>query len=231
MNDTMCLTRAERKQRMIAAEPVYGRGEDLFNAVSHIVGGGVGLIVLGVLLGAVAQDPTPNKYAAAVVYSVTIIILYTMSAIYHFLPAGAAKRVFRVFDHCTIFLLIAGSYTPFCLLPFWGSVWGYAILGVEWGLTTIGITFNAINMRWKAVKVISMIAYVVMGWMIIAAVPLLLKTVSAACFAWLLAGGVAYTSGLIFFALGRNHKYMHGVWHVFVLAGTICQFVSILMLM
>lgn len=212
-------------------EPMYGRGEDLFNAVSHIVGGALGVAFCIALCIVASYDPTVNKFVAAGVYSFSIVVLYTMSALYHFFPQGRAKRVFRIFDHCTIFLLIAGCYTPFCLLTFWGSAWGYAILAVEWGLAVLGITFNAINMRWKAVKVLSMIAYVVMGWMIIPAVPLLLKSVSLACFAWLLAGGLAYTIGIIFFALGKNRKYMHCIWHIFVLAGSICQFVSVLMLM
>ncbi len=212
-------------------EPMYGRGEDLFNAVSHIVGGALGVAFCIALCIVASYDPTVNKFVAAGVYSFSIVVLYTMSALYHFFPQGRAKRVFRIFDHCTIFLLIAGCYTPFCLLTFWGSAWGYAILAVEWGLAVLGITFNAINMRRKAVKVLSMIAYVVMGWMIIPAVPLLLKSVSLACFAWLLAGGLAYTIGIIFFALGKNRKYMHCIWHIFVLAGSICQFVSVLMLM
>lgn len=213
------------------AEPLYGKGEELFNAISHIVGGGLGLIFLAVLLAAASREPTYGKYVSATVYSLSVIALYTMSALYHFLPQGRAKRVFRIFDHCTIFILIAGCYTPFCLIPFAGTVSGNVILGVEWGLALLGITFNGINMRWKAVKVLSMVAYVVMGWMIIPAVPLLLATVSPACFAWLLAGGISYTVGIVFFALGKNHKYMHCVWHLFVLAGSACQFVSVLMLM
>lgn len=212
-------------------EPMYGRGEDLFNAVSHIVGGALGVAFCIALCIVASYNPTVNKFVSAGVYSFSIVVLYTMSALYHFFPQGRAKRVFRIFDHCTIFLLIAGCYTPFCLLAFWGSAWGYVILAVEWGLAVLGITFNAINMRRKAVKVLSMIAYVVMGWMIIPAVPLLLKSVSLACFAWLLAGGLAYTIGIIFFALGKNRKYMHCIWHIFVLAGSICQFVSVLMLM
>ncbi|MGN0817745.1 MAG: hemolysin III family protein, partial [Candidatus Coproplasma sp.] len=129
--------------------------------------------------------------------------------------------------HCTIFLLIAGCYTPFCLIPLWGTTMGTVILAVEWGLAVLGITFNAINMHWKAVKILSQISYVVMGWMIIPAVPLLLSTVSFPCFMWLLAGGIAYTVGIIFFALGKKKKYMHSVWHLFVLLGTIFQFISI----
>lgn len=231
MNEILCAENGLGNKTKIHAEPVYGKGEDLFNAISHVVGAGLGLL-FGIALFIVASfDPSPNKYAAAGVYSLSIIVLYTMSALYHFFPQGRAKRVFRIFDHCTIFLLIAGCYTPFCLIPFWGHTIGYVILGVEWGMAALGITFNAINMRWKAVKILSMIAYVVMGWMIIPAVPLLLTTVSTPCFAWLLAGGLAYTAGLIFFALGKNHAYMHGVWHIFVLAGTVCQFISMLMLM
>ena len=162
MEQTFALEGKRIKHR--EAEPLYGRGEDLFNAISHIVGGGLG-VIFGVLLvvAAALNGATVNKFAAAAVYSFSIIVLYTMSAIYHFFPQGKAKRVFRIFDHCTIFLLIAGCYTPFCLIPFWGTTMGYVILGVEWGMAVLGITFNAINMRWKAVKVLSMIAYVVMG--------------------------------------------------------------------
>lgn len=231
MQQTVSVAGSEPCKKNRPAEPVYGKGEELFNAVSHIVGGGLGVVFCIILFIVASFDPTPNKYAAAGVYSFSIIALYTMSALYHFLPQGKAKRVFRVFDHCTIFVLIAGCYTPFCLLAFWGTTLGYVILGVEWGLAVLGITFNGVNMRWKAVKVLSMISYVVMGWMIIPAVPLLLETVTTACFVWLLVGGIAYTVGIIFFALGKNHAYMHSIWHLFVLAGSICQFVSVLMLM
>ena len=231
MEKTLTAGGAGGRSKIRPAEPVYGKGEDLFNAISHIVGGALGIAILIALFIAASANPTPNKDAAAGIYSLSIIILYTMSALYHFFPQGRAKRLFRIFDHCTIFLLIAGCYTPFCLITFWGTPLGYAILGVEWGLAVLGITFNAINMRWKAVKVLSMIAYVVMGWMIVPAVPMLLSSVSVACFAWLLAGGLSYTFGLIFFALGKNHAYMHCVWHIFVLAGTACQFISIFMLM
>ena len=213
------------------AEPVYGRGEELFNAVSHIVGGGLGA-AFGIVLFVVASlSPSVDKYVSAGVYTFSVIALYTMSALYHFLPQGRAKRVFRVFDHCTIFLLIAGCYTPFCLIALRGTAWGCVILAVEWGLAVPGIALNAVFMRRKAVKALSMAAYVVMGWMIIPAVPALLAAVSPACFACLLAGGLAYTVGIAFFALGKRRAYMHAVWHLFVLAGTSCQFVSVLLLM
>ncbi len=230
MEQTLIANSAHSK-KVRPHDPVYGRGEDLFNAISHIVGGGLGVVFFIILMITASYEATANKFIAAAVYSFSIITLYTMSALYHFFPQGKVKRVFRVFDHCTIFVLIAGCYTPFCLLAFWGTTTGYVMLGVEWGLAILGITFNSINMRWKAVKVLSMIAYVIMGWMIIPVIPLLLQSVTTACFVWLLVGGVAYTVGIIFFALGKNHKYMHCVWHIFVLAGSVCQFVSVMLLL
>ncbi len=217
------LTKEERR-----ALPVYGKGEEIFNAVSHIVGGGLGVVFCIISFIKAAFDPSWNKYLALAVYSFSIIALYTMSALYHFLPKGNAKKVFRIFDHCTIFLLIAGCYTPFCLITFYGEPAGAAVFAAEWVLAILGITFNAVNMHWRAVKVLSNISYLFMGWMIVPLVPQLIGTVSVACFAFLLAGGVAYTVGIIFYALGKKKKYMHSVWHLFVLLGTILQFISIL---
>lgn len=230
MNESVC-TNPYWKISERRAQPLYGRGEEIFNAVSHIVGGGLGVLFCIIALAIASLRPTANKFVAVAVYSFSLVTLYTMSALYHFLPQGRAKRVFRIFDHCTIFLLIAGCYTPFCLIPLWGTPIGTVILAVEWGLALLGITFNAINMHWKAVKILSQISYVVMGWMIIPAVPTLLHVVPLSCFLWLLAGGIAYTVGILFFALGRKKKYMHSVWHLFVLAGTVFQFVSILYLL
>lgn len=230
MADSICIN-SNLNGKINRKQPVYGKGEEIFNAVSHIVGGGLGIIFCIVAFIFASFEPTANKYAAVAVYSFSVVTLYTMSALYHFLPQGRAKRVFRIFDHCTIFLLIAGCYTPFCLIPLWGTTIGTVILSVEWGLAVLGITFNAINMHWKAVKILSQVSYVVMGWMIIPAVPLLLKSVSLACFIWLLVGGIAYTVGIIFFALGKKKKYMHSVWHLFVLLGTIFQFISIMLIL
>ena len=210
-------------------EPMYGRGEDLFNAVSHIVGGALGVAFCIALCIVASYNPTVNKFVSAGVYSFSIVVLYTMSALYHFFPQGRAKRVFRIFDHCTIFLLIAGCYTPFCLLTFWGSAWGYAILAVEWGLAVLGITFNAINMRWKAVKVLSMIAYVVMGWMIIFSYNSISTLLAKTGLILLITGGISYTIGAIFCGLGTKKKYFHSIFHFFVLLGSTLQFFSILL--
>ena len=213
------------------AQPTYGKGAELFNAVSHIVGGAFGILFAVIAFYVAAQNPAPNKYVAVAIYSASIVVLYTMSALYHFLPQGRAKRVFRIFDHCTIFLLIAGCYTPFCLITFWSEPVGKIIFGVEWGLVAIGITFNAVNMNWKAVKILSQISYVIMGWMVVLVVGRLIERVSLACFLWLLAGGVFYTVGIVFYALGKKKDYMHCIWHLFVLLGTVFQFISILFIL
>lgn len=218
---------AKRKFNM----PVYTKGEELFNAISHIVGGGLGILFSIVAFIVASQSPTAEKMVAVSIYSLSVITLYTMSALYHFLPNGRAKRVFRIFDHCTIYLLIAGCYTPFCLILFWTEPIGKIIFFTEWGIAVLGVVFNAINMNWKAVKVLSQISYVVMGWMIVFVFPALLARVTLSCVAFLLAGGICYTVGILFYALGKTKKYMHCVWHMFVLAGSILQFFSILMLL
>lgn len=209
-------------------EPMYGRGEDLFNAISHTVGAALGIIFAVIAFLMVSRNPSTLAYIAVSIYSFSVITLYAMSALYHFLPQGTAKRIFRVFDHCTIFLLIAGTYTPYCLIVFWAQPIGKVMFAIEWVLAVVGITLNAVNMRKKAVKVFSMISYVIMGWLVAVAIPQLLSLVPFACFAFLLAGGIAYTVGIIFYALGKNRKYMHCVWHVFVIIGSVLQYVSIL---
>lgn len=207
----------------------YTRGEEIFNAVSHIVGGGVGVLIF--IIGLIFAYPKPSAMISVSVFAVSVITLYTMSALYHFLPDGRAKGVFRIFDHCTIFFLIAGTYTPFCVLLLGFTPAGITILCLEWGLAVLGITGNAIAMKNKVIKTFSMIFYVIMGWAILAVFPTLLKTMSAAAFWLLLMGGVSYTVGIAFFALGKKVKYFHSVWHLFDIAGTVLQFVSILLIM
>ncbi len=210
------------------AMPRYTKGEEIFNAVSHIVGGAFGLFAW--LLLALRAEGTREVLAVSA-FGFSIIVLYTMSALYHFLPMGRGKRVFRIFDHCTIFLLIAGSYTPYCLIPLYGTTVGIVVLIAQWVCAAGGITMNAIRMNSKFVKGISMTLYVVMGWMAIAFLPALLPRVSAACFWLLLAGGIAYTGGIAFFAFGKKVRYFHSVWHLFVLLGTVLQFASILLML
>lgn len=220
-------TEKVRRDRRIY--PFYTKGEEIFNAVSHIVGGALGAIFWAVLM--FLAYPNGVYMAAVSVFGIGVITLYTMSALYHFLPNNRAKNVFRIFDHCTIYLLIAGTYTPFCLIALEGQPIGLWILGIEWVLAVLGITGNAIAMKNIVVKSFSMAFYVIMGWLIVIAFPQLLAALSPASFALLLLGGLAYTGGIAFYAFGKKVKYFHSVWHLFDIAGTALQFTSILLLL
>lgn len=154
-----------------------------------------------------------------------------MSALYHFLPDGRAKAVFRIFDHCTIFLLIAGSYTPFCVIALKDTIIGLVILIAEWVLAVLGITGNAIAMKNKVIKGLSMSFYVVMGWAALLFLPLLFNRIPTAAIWLLLCGGISYTAGILFFALGKKVRYFHSVWHLFDICGTVLQGISILMIL
>ena len=209
--------------------PHYTKAEEIDNAVSHIVGGALGLAALVTLL--IYAYPNAGYMASVAAFGVSVIVLYTMSALYHFLPRGGGKRVFRIFDHCTIFLLIAGTYTPFCVIALGLSTTGIVILVIEWVLAVLGITGNAIAMNNKVIKGISMAFYCVMGWLILIAFGELFRNLTLAEFVLLLAGGLAYTLGIIFYALGKKIKYFHSVWHLFDVAGTALQFASLLLLL
>lgn len=207
----------------------YSKGEEIFNAVSHIVGGAFGIAAWVCCL--VFAYPNGAFMAAVSAFGASIVILYTMSALYHFLRSGTGKAVFRIFDHCTIFLLIAGTYTPFCVIALGGTPIGLAILIIEWTLAVLGITGNAIAMNNKVIKCFSMAFYVVMGWLILIAFAPLINALPTASFYLLLAGGIAYSAGIIFYAFGKKIKYFHSIWHLFDLVGTILQFAAILLML
>lgn len=210
--------------------PKYTKGEELFNAISHIVGGAFGIVAL--ILGLIVACKYSDAYGVVsmVIYGISMILLYTSSAIYHFLRKNKAKKIFRIFDHCTIYLLIAGTYTPFCLVTLReAGAWGWTIFGIVWSCAVLGIVFNAINMHKPIIKVLSMICYLAMGWCVVIALDPLLDNLSKAGFVWLLMGGIMYTIGAVFYMFGSKKKYIHSVWHLFVLAGTILQFISILL--
>lgn len=207
----------------------FTRGEERFNAITHIAGGAIGIafLVIGIVFAALYKDA--YAVVSMSVYGASMIILYSMSSIYHFLRPGRAKRLFRILDHCTIFALIAGTYTPFCLIALRQSAaWGWSLFGALWFLAAVGITFNAIDMNNKIVKVMSMAAYLVMGWCAVIVIVPLLKVLPLPGFLWILAGGIAYTVGAVFYACGRRAKYIHSVWHLLVVAGSVLQFFGIL---
>lgn len=208
--------------------PAYTKGEEVFNMVSHIVGGAIGVaaLVLCIIFSAVRH----NGYglAGSIVYGISMITLYTMSSIYHGLREGTAKRVMQVLDHCTIYLLIAGTYTPILLSAMRpiDPVASWVLLGVVWGLSAIAITLTAIDMHKYAV--FSMICYIGMGWCVIVKVPLLIQAVGWGGFWLILLGGVCYTVGAVLYGLGRTKKYMHSVFHLFVVAGSVLHLLAIL---
>ena len=202
-----------------------------FNAYSHFAGIVLSVFFSGWIFRTVSLNPTPAKLVSAAVYSISMILLYTMSGIYHELKAGRMKQLFRVLDHSTIFLLIAGCYTPFCAVCLWDYPIGRIILAVEWTAAVVGIILNLRDMSSRFVKIFSQVSYVVMGWMVLFAMRLLIAMLPLSCIVWLAAGGICYTVGIIFYALGKKNAVMHCVWHVFVLLGSIFQFISISMIL
>jgi len=164
------------------------------------------------------------------IFGVTMIVLYTMSSIYHGLrPNTTGKKVLQILDHCSIFLLIAGSYTPFtlCTLREYDEATGWVIFGVIWTMAIIGIVLNSIDL--KHYKKFSMICYLAMGWCIIAKAPLLPSLLGTAGVTLLVAGGVVYTIGAILYGVGKKHKYMHSIFHLFICAGSLLHFLCILL--
>ena len=208
--------------------PDYTHGEEVMNMVTHIVGGGIGVLVLiaGILLSARKGDAW--GVVSSVIYGLTMIWLYTMSSVYHGLRPDRAKKVMQVLDHCTIYALIAGTYTPILLVgirPLY-PVLAWVCFGIEWGLLALATTLTAIDL--KKYTVLSMVCYIGMGWMIILALPQTVDAMTRAGFYWLLSGGIAYTVGAILYGIGSKHRYFHSVFHLFVLLGSILQAVAIL---
>lgn len=210
--------------------PKYTKGEEIFNMTSHIVGGALGIVALVLCVVFAAVHGNGYGVVSGAIYGVTMIILYTMSSIYHGLnPKRKAKKVFQVLDHCSIYLLIAGSYTPFalCTLREYSTALGWTIFGVIWFVAILGIILNSIDI--KKFRVFSMICYLVMGWCIVFRINLLPELLGTAGFVLLLLGGLSYTVGAILYGLGKKHKYMHSVFHLFILLGSLLQFFTILL--
>lgn len=209
--------------------PGFSKGEELFSAISHIVGGAFGIIALILGLIVTINHGTHLGVLSVLIYGFSLIILYTMSSIYHFLNVNRAKVVFRILDHCTIFILIAGTYTPYCLITLSGELVGILVLCFVWLIAILGVTFNAINMHSKVVKIFSQTSYILMGWCILIGFNTLISKLNLTGFILLLLGGISYTIGAVMFAFGKKVKYMHPLFHLFVLLGTILQFLSLIL--
>ena len=214
---------------MCAKNDLYSKGEEIFNGVSHIVGAGLGVLFLIFFSVYGGLFLNGGETASLIIFSISAIILYTMSSIYHMLNPLKAKKIFRIFDHCTIYLLIAGTYTPMIVIGI-PDVRGYTILGIVWTLAVVGITMNSINMNNKYVKITSHILYILMGWMIVFIFNDLIAMMNTVSLITLFVGGVLYTAGFVFYGLGKKKKWFHSIWHLFVLGGTIFHLVSLIFL-
>lgn len=194
-----------------------------FNAWTHLVGAVLALVGAVWLLVIASLSGDVWKVVSVAVYGVALVVLYSASTVYHSVR-GRAKVIMQKVDHFSIYLLIAGSYTPFCLVTLRGP-WGWTLFGIVWGLAIIGI-LQEIKPRSEA-RIMSIVIYAVMGWIVLVAVKPLMAALGTAGFTWLALGGVFYTVGIIFFAYDKRFRHWHGIWHLFVIAGSLLHFVAI----
>lgn len=200
--------------------PDYTRGEERFNMISHIVGGSMGVAATVLCVIVAALEGNVYGVVSGGIFGASMVALYTISSVYHGLHGGTGKKVMQILDHCTIYFLIAGTYTPFCLCTIRENnpALGWGTFGFVWALGLVGIALNAIDL--KRFKVVSMVLYLGMGWCIILTGRLIVQLLGSAGFALLLWGGVAYTVGAVFYALGHKKRYIHSVFHLFCLVGS-----------
>lgn len=208
--------------------PDYTRGEEVFNSVSHMVGAGFGVIALTACLVISILHHNTWGLAGSIIYGVSLIILYTISSVYHGLPKNMGKKVMQVIDHCAVYLLIAGTYTPilFAAVRTVSPMWCWVLFAIVWGLAAAAAVFTAIDL--KRYSVLSMICYIGMGWSIVLAGRTILEALPLPGLLWLLAGGISYTVGAVLYGIGKKRRWMHSVFHLFVVAGSIMQFICII---
>ena len=221
------MKRTKLKDRLL---PEYTKGEEIFNMVSHIVGAAMGVVATALCIIFASIHGNAYGVVSSSIFGTTMILLYTMSSIYHGLKANStAKKVFQILDHCSIFSLIAGSYTPFalCTLREYDTFTGWLIFGVIWAMAIIGIILNSIDL--KKYKKFSMICYLAMGWCIIVKMNILPGLLTLPGFILLVSGGVIYTIGAVLYGIGKKHRYMHSVFHLCIFVGSLLHFLCILL--
>ena len=199
-------------------------GEHIANAITHGVGFGLSIACLVLLVVFASLRQGAWEIVSCSVYGSTLVVLYLVSTLYHSIHMPRVRRVLNIIDHAAIYLLIAGTYTPYLLVPLRGAL-GWSLFGVIWGLAVIGIIFQALFI--SRFKFLSTLSYVAMGWMVVATIVPLLKTLPVMGTVWLAIGGLCYTLGIVFYVWQRL-KFAHAIWHLFVLAGSICHFFGIL---
>ena len=200
--------------------PDYTRAEERFNMISHIVGGGMGIAATVLCVVAAALEGNGYGVVSGAIFGGSMVALYTISSVYHGLRGGTGKKVMQILDHCTIYFLIAGTYTPFCLCTIrqHNPALGWGTFGFVWALAVVGIVLNAIDL--KRFQKLSMVLYLGMGWCIILTGKLIVSLLGGTGFALLVGGGVAYTVGAVFYGLGHKKRYIHSVFHLFCLVGS-----------
>lgn len=208
--------------------PDYTKGEEIFNMVTHIVGGAVGIATLVLCVIVSALRGSLSGVLCSIVFGASMIALYTMSSVYHGLHVNTAKKVFQIIDHCTIYFLIAGTYTPILICGMapinpWA---GWVTFGVLWGLTALAVTLTAIDL--SKYKVFSMICYIAMGWSVVFSIKVAYEALGFGGFALVLGGGLFYTFGVIFYKLGKTKKYFHSIFHIMTLLGSVCHTLEVL---
>ena len=209
--------------------PDYSRGEELMNMITHIVGGGLGVIVLLTCVVQAALNQNYYGIVSCTIYGTTFITMFTISSVYHGLKPGMSKKVMQVIDHCTIYFLICGTYTPVVLSairPLHPAL-GWGLFGFEWVLAILACTLTAIDL--KKYSVFSMICYIGMGWAVIPFAKQTMEAMGLPGFLLLLLGGIAYTVGSILYGLGKTKKWMHSVFHIFVVIGAVLQYFAVLL--
>ncbi len=202
----------------------HSRGEEIANSISHGIGLVAALVATPFLIVHAVRHGDTGFIVGASIFAASMVLMYLASTLYHALPIGRAKRVFQVIEHSTIFLLIAGTYTPFTLGVLRGA-WGWTLLALVWGLAVTGVTLKAFNRM--SHPILSTGLYLLMGWLILIAVNPLSARIPASGLLWLVAGGVAYTAGVVFFAADSRLRYGHFIWHLFVMAGTACHYFAV----
>ncbi|NQT23870.1 hemolysin III family protein [candidate division KSB1 bacterium] len=218
MNSSNSINKSPKKR-------FYTIGEEIASSITHGIGAALSIAALVILVVLAATRGDAWRVVSFSIYGTTLILLYMASTLYHAIQHKGAKQVFRILDHSFIYLLIAGTYTPFLLVPLRGG-WGWSLFGLIWALAITGIVFKAIFIN--RMKKLSVVIYILMGWMIMIALKPLLAEIPKAGLWWLAGGGLSYTGGVVFYAM-KSVKFSHAVWHLFVLGGSICHFFAILL--
>lgn len=226
ISTTLHTPRTKVRDRIL---PDYTKGEEIFNMVTHIVGGAFGIAALVLCVVKCALEHNTWGVVSSAIYGASLIILYTISSVYHGLHVSLGKKVMQVIDHCTIYFLIGGTYTPILLTKLRENHpgWAFSLFGIVWGLSIFAAVFTAIDHN--KYKRLSMICYIAIGWVIVIAAKPTIESIGIPALLWILGGGVSYTVGAVLYVKGKKKhiRYMHSVFHLFVLLGSFLQFVAV----